>query len=177
MSNEKSAWVGIDPGASKTSPGAAALICKDGFEYFDWSNEYEVSEKFRHWVSKFNIKRVGIERQWSRPTDSKQNIAKIMKNFGIWIGICCANGLTEKNIFYPTPQEWQKASIFTMRGQDPKAVYLKEARIKFPTADLKLQKHHGRAAALWIAYYTRRVDKIHGSNLNRADSRRPSAAS
>ena len=61
------AWIGIDPGISKASPGAAALIHEAGYEYLDWTDEKDVAEKFRRWVSKYHIVLVAIERQWARP--------------------------------------------------------------------------------------------------------------
>jgi len=155
------AYIGIDPGISKTEPGASALLYNGGFELFDWKDEKNASENFRHWSSKFNIRIIAIERQWPRPNDSKQNIGKIMKNYGFWVGLACAFNFHDY-IIYPTPQEWQKATILVLKNQNPKEIYLKEARKLFPMAKLKFKKHNGRAAALFIADYARRHHKVYG---------------
>jgi len=158
-------WVGIDPGISKSEPGAAALIHPNGHECFDWSNEGKVADNFRIWTSKYNIKIIAIERQWGRPGNSTQNANKIMKNYGFWIGLSCAHGFYDLTI-YPTAQEWQKAMLPYHKGVVPKEIYLKEARVQFPNADLKFKKYNGRAAALWIATYARRIDKINVSRIH-----------
>lgn len=162
------AFIGIDPGISKAEPGAAALIHDKGYEYFDWSNERKVSKNFREWFARFDILLIAIERQWPRPTDSKQNIGKIMKNFGFWIGLYYGIEFNNFNIIYPTPREWQKAVCIVLKHQDPKEIYLKEARKEFPMAQLKYKKNSGRAVALWLATYAKRHYKVlhHGSDIS-----------
>ena len=155
------AWIGIDPGISKTSPGAAALIHEIGYEYFDWTNEKDGAEKCRRGVSKYHIVLVPIERQWARPNDSKQNVSKIMQNFGTWIGMCIAHGV---EYFEPTPKKWQAQLVFKRRGEKIQSAYLSSARKHFPEADLRFQKHNGRAAALLIAYYCKSVGYIRDFN-------------
>jgi len=161
------AFVGIDPGISKSEPGAAALLYGNGYEYFDWSDEKKVSENFRQWSARYNILLIAIERQWPRPTDSKQNIGKIMKNYGFWIGVSYGIKYSNYNIIYPTPREWQKAVCLVLKHQNPKDIYLKEARKEFPQAQLKYKKNSGRAAALWLATYAKKHYRIyHGTCIN-----------
>jgi len=159
------AWVGVDPGMSKTEPGAAALIHTDGYEYFDWSNEKKVAYNFRILTSKYNIRIIAIERQWGRLGNSIQNVNRMMKNYGFWIGLSCAHGFHDKTL-YPTAQEWQKSMLPYHKGLVPKDVYLEEARNQFPNAQLKFKKHNGRAAALWIAAYARRISKLNESRIH-----------
>lgn len=160
------AWVGIDPGGTKSAPGAAALIYHSnemptiGIDYFDWILEQESANNMRHWNEVYDIKLVAIERQWGRPGNSIQNVNKIMKNYGIWIGIVLALGL---KYFDPTPRDWQKI-VSRIKGEDIKKAYLEFARQIFPDAELHLVKHHGRAAALLIADYCKRIGNI---NLKR----------
>jgi len=154
------AFIGIDPGISKSDPGAAAMVYDKGYEYFDWKNEKQSADNLRRWDAKYNLLMVAIERQWPRPTDSKQNIGKIMKNYGVWIGICMSY-FPEGMIFYPTPKEWQKSVCLVLKGQDPKSVYLAEARKQFPLAELKFKKNSGRAAALWLATYAKQHYRFH----------------
>lgn len=144
------AWIGIDPGVSKATPGAAALVHERGHELFDWTSEKEVAYNFRKWVSKYNIQMVAIERQWGRRGNSIQNINKLMKNYGTWIGIVLAHELEYTD---PTPDNWQRRIVYKLKGQDIQKAYTAIARTIFPNADLRLAKHHGRASALLIADY------------------------
>lgn len=165
------AFVGIDPGVSKSDPGAAALIYKNGYEYFDFKTEKEAADNFRHWSAKYNILMVAIERQWARgktPAEIQiHSISKLLINYGVWIGICLTH-FPEEAILYPTPGQWQKATCLILKHQNPKGVYLQMAREKFPMAQLKYKKHSGRAAALWLATYAKRHYKVlhHGSNIS-----------
>jgi crossover junction endodeoxyribonuclease RuvC len=75
---------------------------------------------------------------------------RFMRAFGA-IGaiaeICC------DNVQYVIPQVWKKAMGLTRDKNESLAA----ARIAFPTATLLLKKDHGKAEALLIAEYARRV--------------------
>lgn len=149
-SQKPKAWIGIDPGVSKAEPGAVALISEKGYSYFDWISEEKTAKTFRRWVSEYDIQLVAIERQWGRRGSSMQNVSKLMENYGIWKGFILLAGL---KYIAPTPDDWQRGRVFKLKDQDIKKAYTAVARTIFPDADLRLAKHHGRAAALLIADY------------------------
>ena len=69
---------------------------------------------------------------------------------GIWLGILAALALPHTRV---RPQIWKKA--FSL-GKDKEAARLRAQQL-FPTADLRLKKHHGRAEALLLARYGQRA--------------------
>jgi hypothetical protein len=58
-----------------------------------------------------------------------------------------------ENVIYVTPQAWKKAMNLTSIKEDS----LVAARLAFPQAILKLKKDHGKAEALLLADYARRM--------------------
>lgn len=55
-----------------------------------------------------------------------------------------------------SPSQWKRE--MKLQGKDKRAA-LAQARLLFPTADLALAKHHGRAEALLLAYWFREAKK------------------
>ena len=93
--------------------------------------------------------RVGIESIHSMPKQGISSTFNFGKGFGIWLGLVVALRMPYELI---TPQIWKKH--FYLRGSDKEASRLKASQL-FPSSDLTLKKHHGRAEALLIAEYCR----------------------
>ena len=96
---------------------------------------------------------ITIEKVHSMPG---QGVSSSFK-FGMAYGAICA---VAERMLYPyelvTPQAWKKHHGLIGKG---KSASLDVARMAWPTADLRLKKHHGRADALLIAAYSRMNDE------------------
>lgn len=66
-------------------------------------------------------------------------------------------------IEFVTPVTWKRAVGLSGKAKGPKEAKraaLDKARLLFPTADLGLQKHEGRAEALLLAHWAQRYQQI-----------------
>ena len=83
----------MDPGASKTAPGAIAVLRQDGrfLAVADWpGNESGVEELVGSWIWEYGRPSlVVVEKQQSMP---KQGVALGM-NFGQWLGVLAGHRL------------------------------------------------------------------------------------
>jgi len=94
----------------------------------------------------------GLEAVHSMPKQGVASSFKFGVGLGIWQGILAALGIKFEMV---TPQRWQKALLDGMgKGKDGSMIV---AQRLFPTADLRLRKHHGRADALLLAEFMRRT--------------------
>ncbi len=69
--------------------------------------------------------------------------------FGAWLGLLGALEIPYTRV---RPARWKHA--LGLRGKDKEAARLRAQQL-FPSADLQLKKHHGRAEALLLASYGR----------------------
>lgn len=144
------AWLGVDPGKT----GACAIIHDGGQLVTDWPGDPAgASEVLRGWLDRFEIRLAALEKVGARPGQGVSSMFAFGRNLGAWEGIFA--GLRIPYVM-PTPQQWQKGLVMPSDGDDAKSRALTVARRLFPSADLTLKKHHGRADALLLAWWARR---------------------
>ena len=143
------AFIGIDPGVS----GAMALISRTDICVQDWVDGPTVSSVFLDWVLDYEIKLVALELVGSMPKQGVASTFKFGTNYGWWQGILDALRMPYQLV---RPQEWQKGIGVAKKSAPDDKPSLLVARRLFPSVDLHLKKHHGRADALLIADWARR---------------------
>lgn len=155
--NSKKIYIGIDPGMS----GAVAILSNDNLwqHLYDFDNQESLHRLQQ--LSNFDIYDpitilAAIEKVHSMPKQGVSSSFKFGTNFGIWQGQLQALKIP---YIFVTPQKWQKVVFDSMTKGDRKEMSLDLARRLFPWAELHLKKHHGRAEALLIAEWLRRMDK------------------
>src|SRR5438132_2118900 len=77
------------------------------------------------------------------------------RGLGLWEGILAALRIPYQLI---PPQRWKAAMLHGM-GKEKDASRIAAQRL-FPNADLSLRKHHGRAEALLLAEFLRRLESM-----------------
>ncbi len=73
--------------------------------------------------------------------------------YGLLLGVIVALEIPYTLV---APQTWKKAMLFDMPARD-KAASLARAKQLFPTMSGEIGKHHGKAEALLIAEYGKRL--------------------
>lgn len=148
--------IGVDPGQS----GAIAILDQNGecvlLEDYP-GDEVALSNLFAE-LPEGIIYHAAIEKSGAMPKQGVASMFKFGMNYGIWLGILAAYGVSVKIV---KPQEWQKGMLHKVDGKDTKARSLTTARRMFPdqTEKLKFKKDHHRADALLIAYYKLKGDR------------------
>lgn len=143
-------YIGIDPGQT----GAMAAISPEGAIVFDFDNS-EALAFLR--LNRAEVRLSAVEKVSAMPKQGVSSTFKFGTNYGIWQGRLEACGIP---YILVTPQKWQKAVFDSgTRGKDRKAMSIAMARRLFPdlSQDLRRKKDHGRADALLIAEYCRRL--------------------
>lgn len=148
-------YIGIDPGMSKTAPGAIAVISDDS-DYeprvFDFPGDIaSLGDLFVREII-FDIKGCAIESIHASPTFGKVTCFNLGCNYGAYLGILSVLQIPHVLI---SPNKWQKEILDSGTGQT-KERSLNMARRLFPDIDLRLKKHHGRADALHLARYAKK---------------------
>ena len=150
-------FVGIDPGKT----GAVAYLSSNEIKVFD----FEDLEGFLYLrrlafdiLDSRNFVAV-IEKVGAMPGQGVSSMFNFGQNVGIWKGRLEMAGVAYTEA---TPRKWQK-EIFdsgVKKGMDRKELSLNMARKLFPSMleFLKRKKDHGRADALLIAEYCRRIN-------------------
>lgn len=157
-------WIGIDPGVS----GAIAAIMPDNQVVFydtpvfkvksgkTTKSEYDAASICHILQGAMNIGQcsVTIERQQSMPDQGVSSTFRTGFGFGLWLGILSAIKVRHTIV---APVSWKKKMMADM-GKEKSASILRATQL-FPGAanDLRLVKHHGRADALLICEYGRRL--------------------
>ena len=90
--------------------------------------------------------RVMLEESQAMPGQGVRSMFQIGLGFGVWLGILDTLGLPHTRV---RPHVWKKALGL---GKDKEQARLRAIQL-FPTADLRLKKHHGRAESLLLAYW------------------------
>ncbi len=157
-------FLGIDPGLS----GAVAMIEDNSVRLYD-SPSWAVGSKkgVRHDYNIGGMVEIiteaiasvenrgsiiaGLESVHSMPDQGVASSFKFGAGLGIWQGILGAFGIRYQMI---PPQRWKKALMDGM-GKEKDASMIVAQRL-FPTADIHLRKHHGRADALLLAEFMKR---------------------
>ena len=144
-------FIGVDPGQT----GAIAFIGVDEINVFDFE-EGDALEYLKY-IRQGNTCKAVIEKVSSMPGQGVSSTFKFGINFGQWIGRLEALGIP---FSFVTPQKWKKAMFDSMSKGDVKDMSRNRALRLFPemAASLKRKKDHGRAEALLLAEYARRID-------------------
>lgn len=165
------AYIGVDPGFSKSSPGAVALVCGREIDVRDWESLEEMGEQLRTWQLLYPIHSAAIEKVHAhvylkRDRRTGAVVAQSQKgsanfdfgaNYGMWQGLMVGLGIPYELV---PPSEWQPTfQLRKKRGKNDKPS-LDVAREKYPGAPLKFKKYHGRADALLIATWLRQKHEI-----------------
>ena len=96
------------------------------------------------------IQRVVIEDVHAMPGQGVVSVFRFGVGYGLWRGILTAHKISYDRV---PPQTWKRVMMEGL-GKDKDASLLRAQQL-FPTADLHLKKHHGRAEALLMAEYGR----------------------
>ena len=164
-------YIGIDPGIT----GAIAAISKkkkshvDKIKIFDTpvdiikkgksiKKEYlpvEMANRIRIIINKYGVENchIAIEKVHSMPKQGVASTFSFGRGYGIWLGIIATLHISFSN---PTPQAWKKEMMRGMSDKDAARIRAQELFPKCATK-LSLKKHIGRADALLIAEYARRM--------------------
>lgn len=145
--------LGIDPGLT----GALALLDPDGQPELV-ADLPVIRDRSLSWIDGGALQSTLLEALRGRPCRAvvervsampRQGIASAF-NFGAGLGSILATLQTLRlPLELVTPAQWKAAMGL---GRDKRAS-LDKARLLFPTADLSLAKHDGRAEALLLAYF------------------------
>ena len=155
-------YIGIDPGldgalAVSDSPGnlrvldTPTLIVAGKKNRRDYDIPMMCDYLTKAMVSPPAYCRVGIESVHSMPDQGVASSFNFGKGFGIWLGLVVALKMPYDLII---PQRWKKVMLDGM-GKEKDASRLRAQQL-FPTSELSLKKHHGRADALLIMEFLRR---------------------
>lgn len=96
--------------------------------------------------------RACVERVHSMPKQGVASSFGFGEGFGLWQGLLAGLGIP---FDLATPQAWKK-SMLAGAGKEKDAARIRAQQL-FPGVELHLKKHHGRAEALLIAEYRRRI--------------------
>lgn len=155
-------FVGIDPGlmgAVACLDGDGCIICVHDTPIFT----VQKNKGIRHELNRNAMVGllshlpkgdvcVAIERVNSMPGQGVASSFTFGMGFGVWLGIVAALNFTLDLVH---PVRWKKVMMDGM-GKEKDASRLRAQEL-FPSVDLSLKKHHGRADALLLAEYRRRL--------------------
>ena len=152
-------YAGIDPGLG----GAVAVnVNLAPIKFYDTptitlkKRDYDIQEMVSILVKIRNTGQahIGIEAVHAMPGQGVTSMFSFGRGLGLWEGIVAALGIPYTMV---TPQAWKKLLLDGMPKEKDASVV--RAKQLFPTADITLKKHHGRADALLIAEYIRRTNR------------------
>ena len=149
-------YIGIDPGLS----GAVAVLAADGALLAVHDTPTLLLHGARGTKQEYDLPgmadllrpyagpgaHVVLEESQAMPGQGTRSMFTIGLGFGVWLGMLGALGLAHTRI---RPHVWKRS--LGLSG-DKEQARLRAMQL-FPTADLRLKKHHGRAEALLLAYY------------------------
>lgn len=153
-------FIGIDPGLD----GAIAFVKDDGSATVCSAPTGKVGKKRDYLLASMaslldrqidQIRYVAaVERVHSMPKQGVASSFNFGKGFGLWLGLLAGRGIPFDLV---EPTRWKKVMLDGM-GRDKDAARLRAQQL-FPALapQLSLKKDHGRAEALLIAEYRRRI--------------------
>ena len=160
------AYLGIDPGVAKASPGAAALITTtDGVErvhVFDWPGDIKAAgAEVRTWADQHDIVFALLEDPPPyMPGDKRGQMGAYIlgRNVGHWEALLVALGIRYRMV---PPKEWQRAMLPPPGGKSgittkDRSLYVAREMAGGNPDFLRHKKHHGRADALCLAGMAKR---------------------
>lgn len=145
--------IGIDPGKQ----GACAILARDGTLARVFDLPY-IADRSVAWVDGERLQsellehlhglpsRAVVERVGAMPKQGVASSFAFGVGFGSILGVLRAMQIPIELV---TPVTWKRAMGLTSE----KRASLDKARLLYPTADLSLAKHEGRAEALLIAHW------------------------
>ena len=145
-------YCGIDPGLS----GAVAFIRPDAahpanrLAVFDAplvGGEFD-GVAFSKLLAERLPDMVAIEHAFSRPGQGVSSTFKFGKTFGQALGVIQALGIPYELV---SPSVWKKH--FKISPSSPKDASRLVCKRLYPSADIPLKRHHGRADAILIAHF------------------------
>ena len=145
-------YCGVDPGLS----GAIAFIRPDAahpsnrLAVFDAplvGGEFD-GVAFAKLLAERQPDLVAIEHAFSRPGQGVSSTFKFGKTFGQALGVVQALGFPYELV---SPAVWKKT--FKITPNSPKDASRLVCKRLYPSADIPLMKHHGRADAILIAHF------------------------
>lgn len=151
--------IGVDPGLS----GAIAALDEDGSVAF-LADLPIIRDKSLAWIDGGALQSMLLEFRQGRPARAivervaampKQGVSSTFTfgvSFGSILSVLQANQISIELV---TPVVWKRAAGL---GADKKAA-LHKARLLYPSAELHLEKHHGRAEAILLARYGLQADR------------------
>ena len=148
-------WIGVDPGLRS---GAIGAVDHDG-RYVGMSDIPAEGDKIdarglKQLILDLTVPgddyAICVEQVWTLPKQGISSSGKFMRAYGA-IGAVCE--LLCDRVVYVPPRVWKTEMKVTAEKEQS----LVAARLMFPQATLLLKKDHGKAEALLIAEYFRRV--------------------
>lgn len=106
----------------------------------------------RSFLEKENPSHVFIEKAQTMPDQGVASSGRYMDSYGQIKGICIGLGLPYTLVH---PRTWKKLIMHDMGKEKGESIV--RAKQLFPSVDLPLKKDHGKADALLIAEYGRRI--------------------
>lgn len=149
-------WIGIDPGLT----GAVTVLQPDGTLATVADTPTLTITSGRSTKQEYDVPglvallrpyagpgaHVLIEESQAMPGQGVRSMWTTGYGFGLWLGVLAALALPYTRI---RPPVWKQALHL---GKDKEHSRLRAMQL-FPSADLRLKKHHGRAEALLLAWY------------------------
>lgn len=147
---------GIDPGQT----GAIAVVNQNAkfVHLADYGEPELFATELADMASSYWPELCVLEKVSAMPKQGVSSTFKFGTNFGIWLGFLNMLGIPHRLV---TPATWHKvldSAAKRKKGENPrnaKKRLLNAARREFPDAPLKLERHHGRAEAIYMAIYAR----------------------
>jgi hypothetical protein len=144
-------FLGIDPGQS----GAMAILTSAGdIELKDWAGGPAMVTTLDEWQLIYGVTVAALELVGAAPGQGVVSMFNFGTNYGWWQGLLDARRIPYRLV---RPQTWQVGLGIPRKKSKQDKPSLLAARRLFPTAPLALKKHHGRADALLIADWLRRI--------------------
>lgn len=156
-------FAGIDPGMNKAKPGAWAIINEDLTlaEAWVWPKDgfSEAAAQWHRLVEDYAVIMCVLERQQVMPKQGAVTGGKIMENYGQWQGLLSGLRVPHR---IENAKAWQAHILDAGKGRHKgrdavKAASTDHARRMFPEIDFSLVKYQGKADALNMALYARKI--------------------
>lgn len=155
-------FAGIDPGMSKQAPGAWAYVSEDlsVVEAYLWP-EVGITEVAYIWNSGdlSSIALAVLERQQVMPKQGAVTGGKIMENYGQWQGLLLGLSVPHR---IENAKTWQAHILDAGKGRHKgreavKLASVGHAKRVFPGVDISRKKDWGKADALNMALFARKI--------------------
>ena len=163
-------YVGIDPGLF----GAVAALTDEKFLWvvdtpivslrkngrtrheYDWPHMRNLALSVSAYTPPLSV--VAIEEVHTMPLQGVASQGRLMYGLGLWHGLLIARGCSVERV---SPQTWKKVMLKDLGDKGKEAARWRASQL-FPEAASLLSrvKDHGRAEALLLAEYIRRIRRI-----------------